>query len=367
MILKVTLPEETEPSTPTRENICDRNNYELGANSVLGEAASTSAEESQSPSRSLPRNLSSGEMDTSPQNSAQAGQSNSSLIGERGDNEPVQSCECQGACSCKLIKSKKVARCSSESRVTIASSSLGPGKATITKKRSFKEMMQMGINRASPSAIIPHPASMTITVRPPRSRRYEKKGDSKSAGPSSPTSKMSPEFDSEELNDGKSLGHCRSSSGPSDLSASMSCISDLPSTSLEAVSSQKSASENQILDASNLSQVKHLASVLFDGLQQSFNFRNEEENSFNQAIGNEDDKMKAPVTWTNLLIPSRKKTPDQNEISVPKSERPWTACDTLPLLSNGSQPPAIVKFDDKNKSIHKSTDLQETPSSSTAN
>lgn len=347
MILKVTLPEGNEPgATSVRDNVCDRNNYEHCASSAPGEA-STSPEESQMQNNLSPENLNNSNMC---QQSNVINESTSSLIPERTDNEPVQSCECQGACSCKLLNKKQFARCSSESRIMINntnSNALCTGKVTLAK-RSFTDIMQKGISKASSSAIIPHPASMTITVRPPKSKKTIKKGDSKSAGPSSPTTKTASDFDDNEIKQKSKFSHYRSSSGP-DLSASLNSTSSLPEPS-----TSKCGSDNQILDASNLSQVKHLASVLFDGLQQSFNFRNEEPCCSNQAI-DDDERIKPPVTWTNLLIPSRKKTSEQGETSIPKT-RSWTACDTLPLLYSGSQPPAIVKFDDKNSSTFNSLD-----------
>lgn len=362
MILKVSLPEEVEPpTTPSRENICDRNSYEQSANFV-------SPEESTSMQENITQNVLPGnsrnERDMCQKNNV-ISQANSSLIAERGDNEHTQSCECQGACSCKLLKKKKVARCSSESRVIISSNNtnlLGSSKASVTKKRSFKDMMHKSISRASSSAIIPHPASMTITVRPPVSKKAGKQELSKSAGPSSPTSKTLPEVENSDSNEGKtSFGHSRSSSGPNLVSQT----ENPPVPQNETF--QKSMSDNQILDASNLSQVKHLASVLFDGLQHSFSFKNEEVNSFHQTLPNDEDKTKTPVLWTNLLIPSRKKTAEQDETSVTKNERQWTACDTLPLLSSGSQSPAIVKFEDKNLTSFKSLDnvkkFEDTPES----
>lgn len=361
MILKVALPEEDEPpsSTSARDAICDTNSSQQ--NTVPQETLQTSPEQSQDDN--VPGSSNNGP-DVCQQSNV-INRSVSSPLSERVDSEPVQSCDCQGACSCKLINKKKVARCSSESKVTITSGNsnlLVSGKAGISKKRSFKDMMQKSINRASSSAIIPHPASMTITVRPARSKKTDRKGDSKSAGPSSPTLKDPPEFICAKSNNqlvSSSHGHCRSSSGPSELSASLNCISNLSKADSEALPSQKCASENQILDASNLSQVKHLASVLFDGLQQSFSFRNEEASSSTQAISSEDDKTKYPVTWTNLLIPARKKAVEQGETSTPKTETVWSACDTLPLLSKGSQLPAIVKFDDKSTPAYKSSDTNQ--------
>lgn len=340
MILKVPLPEEMEPGILSTRDICDRNNYEQCANSVPREQ-SPAVQESRMPNHISPEHLKSNS-DVCPQ-SGVINLCNSSL----SDNEPAQSCECQGACSCKLINNKLFTRCSSDGKILVNPNILGQGKVTITKKRSFKEMMNKNPNKMPPSAIIPHPDSMTITVRPPKPKRIVKKGDSKSAGPSTPTSKSAPGFSSSGTNRRKSFGHYRSSSGPS-LLASTDYSQD---SSIEKTedSPTKTRSDSQILDASNLSQVKHLASVLFDGLQQSFTFRNDEPCSSNQAMTSDDDRIRSPVTWTSLLIPSRKKSLEQNETSIPKT-RSWTACDTLPLLPSGSQQPAIVKFNDLNKS-----------------
>lgn len=362
MILKVSLPEENEPGINlTSENVCESSNYEQCANSVPCDTL-PSTEESQIQNHLLPGSSNNdGDMC---QQSNVISPINSSLITERVDNELIQSCECQGACSCRLINNKQISRRSSEGKVVITNSSpllLSPEKVTIVKKRSFRDMMPKGISRAPTSAIIPHPSSMTITVRPPKSKKGIKRGDSKSAGPSSPTTKTEFEYTGLDVKNSR-LGHYRSSSGPSDLSASIS----LPVRKSDVPTSPKLVSDNQILDASNLSQVRHLASVLFDGLQQSFSFRNDEPCSSNQAITSDDDRLRSPTTWTTLLIPSRKKTSDQGETSIPKT-RSWTACDTLPLLYNGSQPPAIVKFDDQNSSTLSSLDFMQNCEDTTIN
>lgn len=339
MILKVPLPEEMEPGILSIRDICDRNNYEQCANSVPSEPP-PSMQESRMHNHISPEH-SKNNSDVCPQ-SGVINLTNSSL------GEPVQSCECQGACSCKLMNNKHFTRCSSDGKILVNPKILDQGKMTATKKRSFKEMMHKNPNKTLPSAIIPHPESMTITVRPPKPKRVVKKGDSRSAGPSTPTSKTAPGLHSTGTNRRKpTLGHYRSSSGPSFLASTDFSLDS--SVEKPDEPSSKPITESQILDASNLSQVRHLASVLFDGLQQSFNFRNDEPSSSNQAIAFDDDRIRPPVTWTSLLIPSRKRSSEQTETSIPKT-RSWTACDTLPLLPSGSQPPAIVKFNDLNTS-----------------
>ncbi|GFT28970.1 uncharacterized protein NPIL_241821 [Nephila pilipes] len=372
LILKVSLPEENLviPIMPTSRNntICDT----TGPNSNALTLSSVLEQDPNSESTSV-KNESGPEVvesSTDVQGTAPK-QSNSSLSSSSGhaavENDNAEFCECEGACSCKLISKKKqiaIARCSSESKAGSSGSNsshfLKSERAAVSKKRSFKDMMQKGISRASPSAIIPHPAGMTITIHPPRSKKLGKDEahiKSRSVGPSSPADVDSPppEYDSDCPDNGQkftfALGHRRSSSGPSDVSSSLNCISNIPAEE-DVVSSQKSASESQIqTDAPPMSQAKYLASVLLDGLQQSFSFRSDDSASANnQATSKEDDKSIVPVNWTNLLIPARKRQLDQNDLSqnVTVDKSSWTASDTHPLLLNGSQKTSIVNFDEQN-------------------
>ncbi|GIY79385.1 uncharacterized protein CEXT_433861 [Caerostris extrusa] len=153
---------------------------------------------------------------------------------------------------------------------------------------------------------------MTITVLPPRSKKDEGHIKSKSVGPSSPTELNTPppEYESDDPESGQKFnfmfGHRRSSSGPSDISTSLNCISNIRGE-MDKGSSQKSASESQIsADVPPMNQAKYLASVLLDGLQQSFSFKNDSATVGTQSSSKDDDKSIVPVTWTNLLLPTRR-------------------------------------------------------------
>ncbi|XP_055943342.1 uncharacterized protein LOC129973022 isoform X1 [Argiope bruennichi] len=381
LILKVSLPEENLgiPILASRNNnVCD---------TIVGSSPNALTLTRVSEQDSNGGESTSVKIDSGQENEEKSGittlgtskQSNSSLASPARtaglENDNAESCECEGACSCKLISKKKqiaISRCSSESRAPNGSAGnsnshfLKSDKAAISKKRSFKDMMQKGINRASPSAIIPHPASMTITMLPPRSKRDDGHTKSKSVGPSSPmeVNTPPPEYESDDPESGQKfnfmLGHRRSSSGPSDISASLNCISNIPAES-DATSSQKSASESQIsADVPPMSQAKYLASVLLDGLQQSFSFKNDENTTAgNQsATSKDDDKSIVPVNWTNLLLPGRKRASDQADLSQKATpEKFWAASDTHPLLLNGSPKTSIVKFDEQMTPV-KSTSSQ---------
>ncbi|XP_035209986.1 LOW QUALITY PROTEIN: uncharacterized protein LOC118184426 [Stegodyphus dumicola] len=381
LILKVSLPEEMESSPPPyiRGNIiCDTNSI---PSSQTQEIPSSPVEQTQNgmstyQEENTEMNMM-GSSDVINQLKSSPTNASESFSKTKGNTENIQSCECQGACSCQLI-TKKAGKCSSESKVTICNNnnlnSLGPSKTAIMKKRSFKDKMQKGINRASSSAIIPHPASMMVTVQPSEmksSNMKEMDSKSKSAGPSSPTLTASSQMENETLDSKPKscsmsmLRHRRSSSGPSDFTMSANCVSSI-SKDPAVVRSQSNSLENQIsTDALHLSQVKHLASVLLDGLQQSFSFRNEEVASSNPSLTKDDEKTILPVTWTHLLLPSRKKGAEHIEPVSTKADKSWNASDTLPLLQNGSQQqPAIVKFEDNLSPVHKQP---ETKSSETEN
>lgn len=316
-VLKVALPEEETTRT--------RGGSHESASSVL---SCLMEQDADSP---IQTSSAEGGSELNDVNSSLVGFLDGAARGSRPEPETPESCDCEGACSCKLIGKRKqviLAHCGGDNKTAASSSNLLLDKAAVSKKRSFRDMMQKSMGRgcgSSSSAIIPHPASMTITMHPPRTKKGEKKdshaNSSSKSGPSSPKSTDSPPPEySEDLESGHSskfyYGHRRSSSGPS-----------LPSPdNLTEVSKSSSSSET-----TQANQVKQLASVLLDGLQSSFSFKSEE--TLPEVATKED------VNWTlNLLVPE-----SQN-----KSEKTWTGNDTHLLLLNGSQQqPSIVKFDDK--------------------
>ncbi|KAG8179595.1 hypothetical protein JTE90_001836 [Oedothorax gibbosus] len=320
MVLKVALPEE-ETIMTSRMGM-DRSG---SGNAVIEQGRESQYEEA----------TTSNEMDV-------VDATNSSLVGlldsptkcgSRAEPETPESCECEGACSCKLIGKRKavnVAYLVNDGKMATGSHILN--KAVISKKRSFRDMMQKSMGMSSSSAIIPHPASMTITMHPPRT----KKGDPSNSrsNPSSPKSTDSPPAYSENLERGHSksyYGHRRSSSGPSDINTTGHSSPDDVSKS----------STTEIQADSSMSQVKHLASVLLDGLQSQFTFKSEDSQVVAPMATNEE------LDWTNILARKR----EDSSIENPKSEKTWAGSDTHPLLMNGSQQPSIVKFDDKSVSL----------------
>lgn len=326
MVLKVALPEE-EPT---------RNRYE-SASSVL---SCLMEQDADSP---IQTSSADGGGEVNDANSSLMGLLDGVARGSRPEPETPESCDCEGACSCKLIGKRKqviLAQCDGKT-----ASNLLLDKAAVSKKRSFRDMMQKSMGRgggSSSSAIIPHPASMTITMHPPRTKKGEKDSHANSSsksGPSSPKSTDSPPPEySEDLESGHSskfyYGHRRSSSGPSlpspdnltEVSKSSPSSSETQASQVKHLASVSSSSETQAI------QVKHPASALLDGSQSSFSFKSEE-------ILPEVATTKGDVNWTlNLLVPEGSQ----------KSEKTWTGSDTHPLILNGSQQqPSIVKFDDE--------------------
>ncbi|XP_071038425.1 uncharacterized protein [Parasteatoda tepidariorum] len=362
LILKVALPEEHIPSPPPpiRERISDNI---VGTASSSQDAPPYTVEDVQRSFEFLDSHLEAGQSGEGNLNQSNSSPSTQEDIRMKPRVDTIVSCDCEGACSCQLISNQKqVTRCSSESKAA-GGNNTKLDKASVSKKRSFKDLMQKGISRSSQSAIIPHPASMTITIHPPKSKnpakgeRFEK---SRSAGPSSPIETSPPDYDTDIDLITTTNVLKRVCSGPSDISTSLNFIAEYP-PKVNAMESQKSVSENQITgEKPSISQVKHLASVILDGLQQSFSSKSEETAPAQSTSQKDDDKSIVPVNWTNLLIPTRKRAlePVAGSENV-KNEKSWTAsADTLPLLTSGSQQPAILKFDGSKLSQSLTSDIE---------
>lgn len=271
-------------------------------------------------------------------------------------SDKISSCECQGACSCTYSEQKYFDDSHGKKSNNHASD---VSKSNADKKRflGFSPMKRGG---GGQSAIIPHPASMIISVHPSRSKSFGKrpKGISQSAGPSSPTELETPSSTSIASH---RLCHRRSSSGPSELSNSMDAIFGLPScVGMQQCKSPSSSNSPEARryaeDTSNLSNVKHLATALLDGLQQSFNLKNSvdveidptaSQNPISSTASNDNVQNKniLPLSWTLLWNPMKRPS-DCNEPLVVATE----SSDTQPLLRRVSSQPGMLTSDGKSVS-----------------
>lgn len=274
----------------------------------------------------------------------------------------ISSCECQGACSCKYSEQKHFDDTRGKKPSGRSNDVL---KSNVDKKR-FLGFSPMKRGNGGQSAIIPHPASVIVSVHPSRSKSFGKrpKGFSRSAGPSSPTELETP---NNTFIASQRLCHRRSSSGPSELSNSLDAIFGLPSCSGKQCTSPGSATspkaQRYAEDSSNLSNVKHLATALLDGLQQSFNLKNNADlgidstaaqnpisNTTNESVQN---KNLLPLSWTLLWNPMKRPS-DANEPLVVTAE----SSDTQPLLRRVSSQPGMLISDGKSLSKQPSSETE---------
>lgn len=239
----------------------------------------------------------------------------------RKENGSKLFCECQGACSCKLIREKQSRNEHIASRRETNENSLEPQVKSITKKRSFKEMMQKSISRVTP--VVTSQPQMSTRQKSKKAEKNSDKGQSKSAGPSSPTSSFESDdsWTTAKTSYSKSeQGHRRSSSGPSEINDFM----DIPSTEHEhsAVGPDINVKNQAICDNGQLSNLNN-NTVLCDFLPKS------------------SDKS-SPASWNSWMPLNKRLELDE---CVEKTEHDkWVSNDTLPLLRNGSIQPIIVKL-----------------------